>query len=236
MIGDFARAVAQLFDPRFLGVLVKSVALTFALLVGLIVLFFQLLGLIPEISFTIPLIDYPVTFLDEAARAASFGLILLLSAFMMFPVTAIFIGFFLDEIADAVEARHYPHLPAPRRQSLGEMIGQSAAFLGAMIAANAVALIFYLMATVLAPLVFWIVNGYLLGREYFELVAARRVGRDEARALRKRRLFPIWIAGALVAIPLSFPVINLVAPVIGVAAFVHLYHRKIGRAAGAARP
>ena len=38
----------------------------------------------------------------------------------------------------------------------------------------------------LAPFVFWIVNGFLLGREYFQLVAMRRVDRADAAALRRR--------------------------------------------------
>lgn len=226
MIGDFSKAISQVFDHRFLKVLLKSVGLTALLLIAMIVLFFYLISFIPAFTFTVPFTDYEVGFLDELAATASVGLILALSAFLMFPVAAIFIGLFLDEIADAVERRHYPHLPEPRRQSLGEALMQGLEFALVLIGANVLALIIYLLSTALAPVIFWIVNGYLLGREYFEVVAMRRMDQPEAKRLRRKHLPSIWMAGALIAIPLSVPILNLLAPLVGVAAFVHLYHRK----------
>lgn len=226
MIEDIAKALAQVFDGRFLGVLVKSLILTVALLAALIVGAIYLMGFIPDLNFTIPWIGYDVAFLDEVAGAASLGLVLVLSAFLMFPVAAVFIGLFLDEIADAVEARHYPHLPEPRRQGVAEAVVQGVKFAVVLVLANLAALIIYLLSTVLAPFIFWIVNGYLLGREYAEIVAMRRMDVKEAKAFRRRHLVSIWIAGALMAIPLSIPIVNLIAPLVGVAVFVHLFHRK----------
>lgn len=226
MISDYSRAISQVFDRRFITVLIKAIGLTLGLLAGLTFLLIYLLSFIPSVSFTIPLIGYEVTFLEELAATVSIGLILVLSSFLMFPVAALFVGLFLDEIADAVEARHYPDLPEPRRQSWGEVLSQSFEFMLVLIGANVLALIAYLMATVLAPFVFWLVNGYLLGREYFEVVAMRRIDKRDAKSLRQKHFFGIWMAGALIAVPLSIPMLNVLAPVIGVAAFVHLYHRK----------
>ena len=226
MLSDYSRAIGQVFDRRFIGVLLKALALTIGLLIGLTALLMYLISFIPDISFTIPLIDYEVTFLTDLAQTASFGLILILSTFLMFPVAALFVGLFLDEIADAVEARHYASLPEARRQSWGEILSQSIEFMFILIGANIVALIIYLLSTLLAPVIFWLVNGYLLGREYFEVVAMRRIDRRDAKSLRQKHFFSIWMAGALIAIPLSIPILNILAPVIGVAAFVHLYHRK----------
>ena len=226
MFADFSRAISQVFDQRFVRVLIKAVGLTLGLLFGLTAILLYFISFIPDIVFTIPVIDYEVTFLTDLAATLSFGLVLILSSFLMFPVAALFVGLFLDEIADAVEARHYPNLPAPRRQSWGEALSQSLEFMLVLIGANIVALIIYLLSTVLAPVIFWLVNGYLLGREYFEVVAMRRMERREAKSLRQKHLFATWMAGALIAVPLSIPVLNILAPVIGVAAFVHLYHRK----------
>ena len=230
MFTDFSRALSQVFDRRFISVLIKAILLTLGLLIGLTAIVMYLISFIPEISFFIPFTDYEVTFLDEIAETASLGVALILSAFLMFPVAILFIGFFLDEIADAVEARHYPQLPAPRRQGWGEMLTQSVQFTLVLIGANIIALIIYLLSTLLAPVIFWIVNGYLLGREYFEVVAMRRMDRRDAKILRKKHLFAIWMAGALIAVPLSIPLLNILAPVIGVAAFVHLFHRKAAAA------
>lgn len=226
MLEAIAKALAQVFDPRFLGILVRSLLLTVGLLAVLIAVAIWALGFLPEVTFTLPFTDLSVTFFDELAAGLSIGLILVLSAFLMFPVAAIFVGFFLDEVADAVEARHFPHLPPARRQGCGEMLRNGFSFALVLILANAAALIIYLLSTALAPFIFWIVNGFLLGREYFELVALRRMTPLEAKAFRRKHLIGVWTMGALLAFPLSIPIVNLVAPLVGVAAFVHLYHAK----------
>jgi uncharacterized protein involved in cysteine biosynthesis len=85
--------------------------------------------------------------------------------------------------------------------------------------------VLYVVSGPLAPIVFWAVNGYLLGREYFTLAAMRHVGREGARALRRRHRGTIWLAGTLMAAPLSLPIVNLLIPVLGAATFTHLFHR-----------
>jgi uncharacterized protein involved in cysteine biosynthesis len=76
----------------------------------------------------------------------------------------------------------------------------------------------------LAPIIFWGLNGFLLGREYFTLAAIRRVGRTKAKQLRRRHVGRIWLAGALMAVPLSVPLVNLLIPILGAATFTHLFH------------
>ena len=39
-----------------------------------------------------------------------------------------------------------------------------------------------------------------------------------------------WLAGTLMAAPLSIPLVNLLVPVLGVATFTHLFHRLAERA------
>ena len=73
-------------------------------------------------------------------------------------------------------------------------------------------------------------NGFLLGREYFTLAAMRRIGRESARKLRAKHTPAIWLAGTLMAIPLSVPLVNLVIPILGAATFTHIYHKLSGPA------
>jgi uncharacterized protein involved in cysteine biosynthesis len=166
-----------------------------------------------------------VTWLDEAAGIALAPVLLLASVFLMVPVASAFTGLFLDRIADAVEARHYPGLPPPRRQGWGEMLGETARFLGLVVLANALALIAYIALAPFALFIFWAVNGFLLGREYAQLTAARHLSPSEAAGFRARHRGRIWLTGVLMAIPLSVPVLNLLVPVVGAAAFTHLFHR-----------
>ncbi|MGZ8409550.1 MAG: EI24 domain-containing protein, partial [Hyphomicrobium sp.] len=71
--------------------------------------------------------------------------------------------------------------------------------------------------------VFYAVNGYLLGREYFELVALRRADIAEVRALRDVYRGRLFVAGVVVAVLLTVPIVNLLAPIVGTAAMVHLF-------------
>ncbi len=102
---------------------------------------------------------------------ASLGLALAL-ALLLAPVTALIAGFFLDDVAEVVEARDYPNEPAGRPLPLGEAIAGSAKFLGVVILGNMLAL-FLLLVPGVNLIAFFLVNGYLLGREFFEFAAMR---------------------------------------------------------------
>jgi uncharacterized protein involved in cysteine biosynthesis len=233
LIADFLRAAGQMLDRRFLGVLARALALTVALLAGFSAGAVWLVGFLPP-TFDLWLVgevDTPLA----AIRAATLGALVIASAFLMFPVAAAFVGLFLDEIADAVEARHYPDLGKARGLTLWQEIRAGVTFAAFVLAVNAVAFVFYLLSGPLAPFVFWAVNGYLLGREYFEMVAARRIGPEGTRELRRRHGLRIWVAGTLMAVPLSVPVLNLVVPLAGVATFTHMFHR-LWRRSGISAP
>jgi uncharacterized protein involved in cysteine biosynthesis len=171
----------------------------------------------------------PITGIDALLGWGSLFLMLGLSVFLMVPVASAFSGLFIEDIADAVEDRHYPGLPPVTPVRLGDSLVASLNFLGLVIAANVLALVLYIFAGPFIPVVFWAVNGWLLGREYFTLVATRRLGREGAKALRAQNSGRIWLAGILMAAPLSVPLVNLVIPVLGVATFTHLFHRMASR-------
>lgn len=220
----FFKALGQIDDPRFRRVLGLGILLAVALLAGIYALFLQVIGWLTPDSIDVPLIG-PITGIKTLLGWASLLLMLGLSVFLMVPVASAFTGLFLEDVAAAVEARHYPHLPPARPMPLGEALRQSVNFLGVLIAANVLAIVLYIFSGPLAPLVFWGLNGFLLGREYFTLVALRHLPEDEAKALRSRNFGRVWLAGTLMAVPLSVPILNLVIPVLGVATFTHLYHR-----------
>lgn len=221
---DLTRALAQIGDPAFRSVLLRGLAITLAVLVAVFWAVMAGLGWLLPDAVTLPWIG-PVGFVDDLASWAAFGLLLLLSVVLMAPVAAVAVGFFLDEIAAAVEARHYPRLPAATPPGLAVQLRDALTFFAVVVAANLVALAAYLAVPPLAPVIFWLVNGYLLGREYFQLVAIRRLGPAGAAALRRRHMGRIWLAGTMMAVPLSIPAVNLVVPILGVAVFTHQFHR-----------
>lgn len=222
ILSAFLKSLGQLSDRRFLAVLGLGVGLTVALLVGFYVGFVALVGwLLPE-AFTLPWIG-EITWADNALSWAAVPLFLILSVFLMVPVASAFMGIFLEQVADAVEDVHYPDLPPARSVGILEGIADAARFLGVVIGVNLVALVAYLMFTPIAPVLFWVVNGFLLGREYGQLVALRRTDAAGARAFRRRNSGTLFVAGVLMTVPLTIPVINLLVPILGAATFTHLY-------------
>jgi len=228
MIGDLIKAVRQLLDPRFRRVFLLSTLMTIGLLAVFYYAALWLLEFIPNMGFS--LFGYEISFFDDAVGWLAQGAVIWLLAVLMFPVAALFIGLFLEEIADAVEDKHYPHLPQAGRMTYWEILTDGLEFTLTLIGANMIGLIFYLFSGPLAPFIFLAINGYLLGRQYFELVGARRIGIAEAKRLRGRRFGRVWLAGILMSIPLSIPGLNVIVPVLGVASFTHMFHRLDGMA------
>ena len=148
-----------------------------------------------------------------------------LSIWLMVPVTSAIIALFLDEVAQAVEARHYPHLPKQTATKLQDQILVGIRFLGILLLANVGALILSMIVPLLAPFVFWATNGYLMGREYFQMAAMRRMPRAQAQELFQRHQGSIWTAGILMAIPMSIPLVGLFIPILGAATFTHQFER-----------
>lgn len=219
----FLRALGQIGDPRFRRVLGLGVLLSFGLLIGVYALFlWGVQALTPE-SVEIPFVG-PVGGLHTLLSWASLFLMLGLSVFLMVPVASAFCGLFLDDVVEAVEARHYPALPPVPRLPWGDALIAAFNLSAMLVAVNLLALFLYSFVGPAAPLLFWAVNGYLLGFEYFGLVAQRRLGREGARALRRRHRGTVWLAGALMAAPLSVPLVNLLIPVLGAATFTHIVH------------
>ncbi|MDE4175611.1 EI24 domain-containing protein [Phaeobacter sp. PT47_59] len=229
MIFDaFFKTLAQTGDPRFRRVLFLGIGLTLALLVAAYILFFFAIQWLVGPEVTLPVLG-EVTWLDDILSVGSVFLMLVLSIFLMVPVASAITSMFLDEVAQAVEDRHFPTLPPANDPTIWEGLRDTVNFLGVLILANLLALALYFLFTPIAVFIFWALNGFFLGREYFTLVAARRVGMPEARRMRRQHLGTIWLAGTLMAMPLTVPLVNLVIPILGAATFTHIFHALKGR-------
>ncbi len=220
ILDAFFKALGQMGDPKFRRILLIGLGLTVALLAGAT---FGVQLLLPD-TVSLPWfgeIGWLSSLLSGFVLISMIGM----SVFLMVPVASVFTGFFLEQVVDAVEDKHYAHLPDVEGTPVKDILIDSLKFLGLIIVVNLLALIIYLLSTILAPVIFWIVNGILLGREYFQMVAMRRLGRKGAQELRAKHRFKIWFAGFLMAVPLTIPFLNLFIPLLGVAVFTHIFHR-----------
>jgi uncharacterized protein involved in cysteine biosynthesis len=133
-----------------------------------------------------------------------------------------FVCLFLDRVARIVEARSYRDLPPAPGLPMMQAIGSSLAFLFVVVLANVGLLVLWFFPLAY-PIAYFVVNGMLLGREYFELVALRRLDTRAAKAMRRRNTAELWLSGAGFAFLSTLPVVNLLLPVLATASMVHRF-------------
>ncbi len=221
MLTALIRAFDQLGDPRlrrvvWLGVLGAALGLV-AVVAALGVLLdrLELVGIV---------------WLDRTLDLAG-GVGAVVLAILAFPGLAGAISsLLLDRVADAVEQRYYPQLGPGRSQSVAEAIGTAAKFFLILLLFNLLGLVVAYWVPGLNAVVFLLINGYLLGREYFELVALRRIKPKDLRRLRSRHGPRLLAAGVILALLMSVPLLNLLVPVIGTAFMVHIHQQIAGKA------
>lgn len=227
MIIDAAgAALRQLFTPEFRQVFMKTLGLT---LLALVALWFGLRELFewlawPWIASVSPDLPDWAGWLQPVAAIAA-GIVLALGlALLIAPISALIAGLFLDDVAEVVERTAYPQDPPGRAVPSVRAFILSLKFLGVVVAGNIVAL-FLLLVPGINIAAFFLVNGYLLGREYFEFAAMRHVPEAEAKALRRSNAGTIFLAGLAIAAFLAVPIVNLLTPLFAAAMMVHVSKR-----------
>jgi CysZ protein len=217
MLQDLGRAFGMLGDARVRGVLWLGILLSLATLAAL---FVGVEAIIAWVSNT----GHP--WLDRTLQVLG-GLGTAVVAWFLFPSIVVGVsGVFLDRVVDATEQRHHPLLPPPRQLPLAQTMLGALKLLGISVLLNLLVLPAYFVPGLNLPV--WLaLNGYLVGREYAEMVATRRLAPAAADRVRRERRLTFWAAGVVVAALLAVPVLNLVAPIVG-AAFMTLRFQRYG--------
>jgi uncharacterized protein involved in cysteine biosynthesis len=170
----------------------------------------------------------------DSAITALGSIAAVIVALVLFPGTMVAVqGVFLDDAAEAVEHRHYPH-DIGAAPPLARALWGSLRLAVLSIALNLLALPLYLFPGINLA-VFYTLNGYLLGREYFELVAFRHMAADEAKAFRRRHTRPMFLGGVVIAFLFSIPVVGWFMPAFAAAFMVHVVEGAMRRSTRIAR-
>jgi CysZ protein len=224
MIRALLLGLRELTDPGVQRLLLRCVLLALAT-------FVLLIGAVSTVLFGF---DWTgVSWLDPVLATVG-SVAALVLAWLLFPVAiGLILGLFAEDVVAAVERRYYPELPAAPGMSLSAQVWTGARFLAVALPLNLIALPLYLIPGANVP-VYLVLNGYLLGREYFTLVAGQRLPLGEMDQLRRRQRGRLWLAGALIALMLMIPGFKLIAPVVAIAFMVHLMMPLILRAGGGA--
>jgi CysZ protein len=206
------RALGDLLSPDFRRVLWTAIGLTLAL-------FLVVFAGVESVFWFMSLVRWP--WLETLLAVVAAVGMLVMFFFLMGPVTSLFAGLFLDRVAAIVEARHYPGDPAGVPLSGFVAIATALQFAGLVLLFNILAL--PLIGVGIGIFIVVAINAYLLGREYFEMVAMRFMPVKEARALRRANAIPVFMAGLLPAALALVPFVNLAVPLFATSYFVHLF-------------
>lgn len=218
MLSDASRAFSQVFSKPFRAVMWKSIGLTIALLIGLF--------LAAEATLS-AFVTLPWHWLDTTLSIVA-GIALVIGlGFLIAPVTSIFAGLFLDEIAEVVEKTDFPQDPPGKAMPLGPSILLAIKFAGVVLLVNLLVLVLLLLPGV-NLIAFFLANGYLLGREYFEFAAMRFLQPADAKRLRRENGTTVFLAGLIISGVLAVPILNLVTPLFATAFMVRVYKRITG--------
>jgi CysZ protein len=213
------KSIADVTRPALRNILLRSVAIAIAILMGLWLLLRH---------FADQGIETGYGWLDTSLELVT-GLGLFVGAIYLIPaVTTLVTGLFLDGIAKAVEKHHYGVAYVGTEMSFVQGLLATIRFTGVVVIANLFALIL-LFVPLINIVIFLLVNGYLLGREYFELAALRHMDQETCSALRKKHGGRIFVLGLVIAGYLAIPFVNLTTPLFATALMVH-YVRKLNTA------
>ena len=146
----------------------------------------------------------------------------LLALWLFLPVAAAIGTLYFDSIALAVERRFYPWLAPPEGAPIlhqiwdGVMVGLN------VLALNLVALGLAIVLPGIGIILGWMIAGYGIGRGLFVAVAMRRMPRGLADSLYRSKRIIVLMQGAILALAAYVPILNLLIPIVGTAAMVHV--------------
>ena len=226
MLRAISLALADLGNGRVLAVLLQAAAISLLVFLAIACLLLWLLAGADPCN----LLGMGTCRLGIGGGAISAIGLTLLAAWFLFPAVAIaVITTFSEPIAVAVEERHYPQIAQKAHHisvRQGLLIGLKSA--SRLILFNLLAAPFYLilLLTGVGPFVlFVIVNGIAFGRDVAELAAARHGNSASRRAWLRETRAQQHLIGVAVSVLFLVPFFNILAPVIGTAAGVHLFNR-----------
>lgn len=212
LLTPLSRALEQLDDKVFLGVILQSLGWAALCFAGL---FAVSVGAIDRLA------GLAGTWGWVADAVGGIGA-MLLALWLFFPVAAAIGTLFIEQVARAVERRFYPDLPPARGAAIAAQAWDGLSVGVRILVFNILALVLALLVPGLGLLLAWGIGAYAIGRGLFVAVAMLRMDRPEAEALYQRRRGVILANGAVLALASYVPLLNLLIPVIGTAVMVHV--------------
>ncbi|HUB12915.1 MAG TPA: EI24 domain-containing protein [Acetobacteraceae bacterium] len=212
LLYPLTRAIGQMRDRAFLGVVWRCLAWSTVCFVALHIL---AVWAAERVLHRHGLLGWAVDLL------ASFGATLL-AAWLFLPLAAVIATLYIERIAAAVEHRYYPGLPPAQGASIATQVWDGVCLGGRILLLNLLALVLALILPGIGVLLAWAIAAYALGRGLFMMVAMRRMPRGAANATYRSARGIIFGYGGVMALAAYLPLLNLFIPILGTASMVHI--------------
>ena len=221
VISSFFKTFQQIKDPKIIKALTFATLLTF-------------LSILLAVTLGVTLLDYFLDLFSETLQSwlgqgegwfrgmAQFmggTLILIISYFFFAGIHGAFVGIFIDDILDAIRQKHYPDISWENAPSLLSSLSFSLRILALTFFLNLIASPLFILGWFIPPIGLTmqiLLNGYLLGKEYGQLV--------EFRISKQASLntTPKYFRNGIIASSIwIIPFLNLLAPILLTGSVLH---------------
>lgn len=214
LLNTVLKSFRTLFSPNFFALFVKTTLIT----IGAFCLFMVFIT-----ASIIQMNWFPTSDAGMLGNISASIVAFCFTWFLLPTFIPLVAAFFQETIADRIEKDEYPRFMPPRIQRpLPKELWEDIKFVLFLIVINILMIPTFIFG--IGVIVYFCVNAYFVGREFFETAASRHIGRDAAKRLRREHRLPVWLNGAAIVMLSTTPLLNFTAPFLGVALMVHLFH------------
>lgn len=227
MITHLFKTFRQFPDPAILRLMMISAVLSILATSVLSVLLHWGITLLPFED--IPWIGGWISTIEAEDWIVTSSVLMIIVPFWLFIFPYVLLAMttlFQDRIIRLVEARYYPNLPLPMNHRLHQEIYRQGRFLLKVLLINLALSPLYLILLFTGfgiILLSALINGYLIGVEYYSMTSQRRLSLSQhEQTLRKHRV-TIHFYGIALYAGMLVPFLNLLIPVLGCMIMTHLF-------------
>ncbi|MBT4355715.1 MAG: hypothetical protein HOD13_14235 [Rhodospirillaceae bacterium] len=218
MLKLFKKSILDLLEPDIRTILFKTVILSLFSIIMIVYMCWTLFNThqVFDIWLLGPILSW------------AWGLLaLIFGALLLPPITIIIGSIYSDSIVDHIEKKYYPSRLGMRQIKLSELGFSISKNFCITITVNILLAPLYLIGTffpIISFLIFYSVNGYLIGKELFETVASRHLEMKDRYLLKKQNNSKVIIGGIIMVGISTIPILNLIAAVLGIVFMTHFFH------------
>ena len=199
------------------AVFLKTVSISIIVILGVTLLLWGLFDSVQIFEFS---------FLNKLISWAIGAILFIIASAVLGPMMIVIGGIYSEDIAHYVEKKHYPNRVGHRFVGVAESIKTGGRLLFSSFIVNILLTPIYIVGgffPIISVLIFFGVNGYLLSRELFEIVASRHFERnDRVLFWRANRGGNICI-GVIIICLSAVPLLNLISAMLGVIITTHFF-------------